>query len=97
MRELIQFFFGHPACTHLTPAFLHFKTGASLIVGVAQRVGDLRYRFIARGPFTIEKSGDEMQDLQKLTQLFTSELEKIIKKSPEQWVWAHRRWLDINR
>ncbi len=90
-------FFGHPAKTHVTPAFLHFKTGAPLILGVAQRVGDLKYRFVARGPFTVEKTGNEMQDLQKLTQMFTTELEKIISENPEQWVWAHRRWLDINR
>lgn len=91
-------FFGHPARTHSSPAILHLKTGAPMMLGLCRRLDDdFHFEFIARGPFEIEPSGDKELDAQRLTQMFTSELEMVIRKYPEQWIWLHRRWLDINR
>jgi Kdo2-lipid IVA lauroyltransferase/acyltransferase len=92
-------FFGHPARTHFSAALLQMKTGASMVLGIARRLNDnFDYEFNIAGPFKLEKStGDKMKDLQILTQMFTTALETQIKKQPEQWVWCHRRWLDINR
>ncbi len=91
-------FFGHPACTHGSPASIHLKTGAPLVLGVSRRVDDSpRFVIITRGPYTIEPTGDKLKDIQTLTQMFTTDIEKIIAECPEQWLWSHRRWLDINR
>jgi lauroyl/myristoyl acyltransferase len=49
------------------------------------------------GPITIEKTENIDNDAKRLTQKFTSILEEEIRKTPEQWLWAHRRWLDIGR
>ncbi|MCP4177411.1 MAG: lysophospholipid acyltransferase family protein [bacterium] len=94
-------FFGHPARTHFSPALLQMKTGASMVLGLARRLNDnFDYEFDIAGPFELketEATGDKMKDLQILTQKFTTVLETQIKQQPEQWVWCHRRWLDINR
>lgn len=92
-------FFGHPARTHTSPAILHLKTGAVLLFGVAKRVDDnFNYEFILQGPFKIDKpSGNLDNDIKTLTQMFTSAMEEEIRREPTQWLWSHRRWLDLNR
>lgn len=98
LEGVVTTFFGHPACTHASPASLHLKTGAPLVLGVCRRIDDTpRFEIILRGPYTIEPSGDKAADIQKLTQMFTTDIEKLISECPEQWLWPHRRWLDINR
>lgn len=40
----------------------------------------------------LEKSNDFKKDVQKGTQKLINEIEKVIKKHPEQWMWFHDRW-----
>lgn len=91
-------FFGHPARTHTSAAMLHLKTGAPILLGFARRMNDnFHFEFKAIGPFEIKPTGDMSADIKTLTQMFTTALEKEIAEVPEQWLWSHRRWLDINR
>ncbi len=39
-----------------------------------------------------ELTGEQTKDTQQITQNITTEFEKIIRKSPEQYFWMHRRW-----
>jgi len=41
------------------------------------------------------KSSDNNEDIQKLTQIYTNIIEKNIKKKPFQWFWFHNRWKDV--
>ena len=70
-----------------------------MIFGVAKRLDDkFNYEIAAYGPFRIEKpSGSMEQDIKTLTQMFTSAIEEEIRRDPTQWLWSHRRWLDLNR
>ena len=43
-------------------------------------------------PFIVE---DKTQSLQNITQHFCDKVEEIIRRHPEQWMWVHRRWKDI--
>jgi KDO2-lipid IV(A) lauroyltransferase len=91
-------FFGHPARSHATPALLHLKTKVPIIVGGLRRVDDnLNFEFIVDKVIKYEATGDKEKDIQEITQQYTSSLERMIREVPEQWLWAHRRWLDINR
>ena len=86
-------FFGKRALSHPAPALLHLKTGAPLIVVVCQRrPGSFQFELVGRGPFSVEPSGEKARDVQALTQLYTSEIEKIIREDPTQWLWTARRW-----
>ncbi len=92
-------FFGHPARTHFSPAMLHIKTGASIFVGIARRLDDnFRYEISFTGPLELKNpTGTREKDMQKLAQMYTTGIENEIRKDPSQWVWCHRRWLNINR
>jgi Kdo2-lipid IVA lauroyltransferase/acyltransferase len=91
-------FFSHPTKTHASPAQLHLKTGAPIVLIVSRRLNNkFRYEMLIRGPFTVATSGDKEKDIQAIIQQINDELEKIITECPEQWLWEHRRWLDIDR
>lgn len=91
-------FFGQPCKTHKTPAMLHLKTGVPIVPEVTRRIGD-DFRFeLEVGPLIeYQPTGDKEHDIQEICQRCTTELEKMIAKQPEQWLWAHRRWTNINR
>ena len=42
-------------------------------------------------------TGDKQRDIQVVCQMCATALEKLILEQPEQWLWAPRHWLDINR
>lgn len=91
-------FFGHPARTHASPAMLHLKTGVPILVGITHRVNDnFTFEFVCKDPIIMEPTGNKQDDIHKLVQMYTTALEELIRECPEQWMWAHRRWLDIDR
>ncbi len=91
-------FFGHPARTHTSPALLHLKTGIPIITLMPRRMSeDFKFEFIISDPITYAPTGNKEDDVRKLTQICTSSTESVIAQYPDQWMWAHRRWLDINR
>lgn len=86
-------FFGQKAATTRSVATLSLKTGASVIMLFARRVGR-RYRFkvILSKPIQIEKTGNQEKDILNLTQRCTSIIESRIREHPHEWLWIHRRW-----
>ncbi|MDD4816978.1 MAG: lysophospholipid acyltransferase family protein [Victivallaceae bacterium] len=91
-------FFGQPCRTHASAALLHLKTGVPLIPEVTRRAGNnFNFEFVVGDPIEYEPTGDQDKDVKAVTQIITSRLEKLIAEKPEQWLWTHRRWLNINR
>ena len=92
-------FFGHPARVHMTPALLHLKTGIPIIPELTRRVpGDnFEFELMVGDPIIYQPTGDKEHDVQIVTQMCISALEKMIRVEPTQWLWAPRHWLDINR
>ncbi|HCE42326.1 MAG TPA: hypothetical protein DET40_02110 [Lentisphaeria bacterium] len=91
-------FFGHPARTHASPAILHLRTGIPILVGATVKEADgFKYNVILSDPIIYKPTADNEADIRAVTQLYTTEIEKSVAQYPEQWMWAHRRWLDINR
>ena len=91
-------FFGHPCQSHDTPAVLSLKTGAPLMLVATRRLNDkFRFELIIKGPIKIESTGNKHKDIQLLTQAVNNEFENVVRECPEQWLWSHRRWIDINR
>ena len=89
-------FFGKAVRTHASPAMLHLKTGVPIVVGVTKRVGIFKFKVFLADPIIMKPTGDKEQDILNLTQQYTTALEELIRESgPEQWLWAHRRWLDL--
>ena len=92
-------FFGHPARVHMTPALLHLKTGIPIMPEVTTRLpgDDFRFEMTAGELIRYAPTGDRERDVRVVTQMCISALEKLIRRHPEQWLWAPRHWLDINR
>ncbi len=91
-------FFGQPCRTHTAPALLHLKTGVPIMPQLTRRVDDnFGFEFILSELIEYTPTGDKEQDVKNITQLYTTALEKMIIAHPEQWMWVHRRWLNLNR
>ncbi len=92
-------FFGHPARVHMTPALLHLKTGLPILPELTRRVpgDDFRFELVVGDLIRYTPTGDKQRDVQAISQLCISALEKMIREEPEQWLWAPRHWLDLNR
>ena len=92
-------FFGHPASVHMTPALLHLKTGIPIMPEVTTRLpgGDFRFAMTAGELIRYTPTGDRDRDVKVVTQMCISALEELIRRHPDQWLWAPRHWLDINR
>lgn len=91
-------FFGHPCRTHMSPALLHLKTGVPLLPEITRRINDnFEFEIILGDLIEYQPTGNRRQDVQAISQLCTTGLEKLIERDPVQWMWVARRWLDINR
>lgn len=91
-------FFGRTAPAMWGPANLNLKTGAPIIpYGVRFDNGSdatfkIRYTISVKEPVQFQPSGNKDEDIKQLAQLYLNEIEKIIRRAPEQWIWFHRRW-----
>jgi KDO2-lipid IV(A) lauroyltransferase len=86
-------FFGRPASTTFVLAKLALRTGALVLPVFAPWDGSHGgVTLTIDEPLSFERSGDESEDIRRLTQLFTSVVEKYVRLYPEQWLWIHRRW-----
>lgn len=88
-------FMGKQASTHAGPAVLAYLGKARLAIGFCIYQGRGRYTFSARTLYRFRGKSDftsSREAAEKLTQLWVSELEKEIRRFPEQYFWVHRRW-----
>jgi KDO2-lipid IV(A) lauroyltransferase len=86
-------FFGRPASTHKAVAAFSLANGAPTMVSYARRLGrPLHYEV---GPEAICDPRDpdfQFGSIPLLAQWYTDHLEKLVRRSPEQYWWLHRRW-----
>lgn len=86
-------FFGHAACTASGVARVAQRTGAAVVPGfLLWEPAEKRYVLHFLPALQLTHTGDDEQDTIANTQLFTSALEDVIRRWPEQWLWVHRRW-----
>ncbi|MGB7921617.1 MAG: lysophospholipid acyltransferase family protein [Pyrinomonadaceae bacterium] len=86
-------FFGTPASTTTSLAKLALRTEAA-VIPFCMPWDDERQRFLMRidPPLPITRTGNEDQDVLRLTSLFTSVIEGYVRRYPDQWLWIHKRW-----
>lgn len=83
-------FFGRTAYTFTSPARLAIRSGAPIVVGSFVRIAPYRYRLVGGSPVVFARDADRAA----ASQLLNDRLEAAIRKYPEQYLWAHRRWRD---
>ncbi len=85
-------FFGRPASTPIGAAMLAMKTGAAVMPAFSHLGEDGMQHIEILPEIPIRITGNEEDDIQYNTQVFTGFIEERIRKYPTQWVWMHERW-----
>ena len=80
-------FLGRKAYTNKGAAVLSIKTKKPVIPAFCFITKDFNYRVEIGNPIYPEN-----KSVEELTILYTKEIEKAVKKHPEQWFWFHNRW-----
>lgn len=85
-------FFGKTAATTPSLASFFLKTGAPVIPVFCYPVENRKYRVKIFPPLEIPATGEEKQDVLKITQLCTKIIQNQIQENPNVWLWFHNRW-----
>jgi len=91
-------FFGRPASTYRSIALLAIEYDALLVVGYGIRLPDdfekCRWAAFEIGCEEVidPREITAKDEVQEITQRFTSALQRAIERHPEQYFWVHRRW-----
>jgi KDO2-lipid IV(A) lauroyltransferase len=92
-RGLFVDFFGRPASTHKAIALLSLEYRVPLVVVGTPRIGEpLHYEVIVEDLILPEEYDGRRDAVPAITQRFTTALERLIRRHPEQYFWLHRRW-----
>jgi KDO2-lipid IV(A) lauroyltransferase len=86
-------FFGTPASTTSMLAKLALRTGAA-VIPIYAPWDEQRQQFLLQlePPLLVERTGDEVEDVRRLTATFMASIENVVRRYPEQWLWIHKRW-----
>jgi lauroyl/myristoyl acyltransferase len=87
-------FFGAPINVPMGPARIALHTGARVMPAVMLRMRgeEDRIRPLIDFDLTYERTGDEDEDVRRLTQQIMSSLERLIRQDPDQWFIFHPLW-----
>lgn len=86
-------FFDVPACTTAGVAALAMRTKAvAVTLCAAWDKNKKKYVVSIGSTLEFESSGNRQQDVIDFTARFTKEIEELIRKNPDQWLWIHKRW-----
>ncbi|MDD4956464.1 MAG: ELM1/GtrOC1 family putative glycosyltransferase [Candidatus Omnitrophica bacterium] len=80
--------FGRPASTAVGPYRFAQKTGAWILPAFIHRVDGPYHQAVLEEPMVIGKNEDITPYVEKYNEL----LEKHVRKSPDQWMWMHKKW-----
>jgi KDO2-lipid IV(A) lauroyltransferase len=84
--------FGRPAMTTPAPARLALKFGLALHTASIERVRGAHFRIFVREAIAFTPTGDDAENVRRLTAMINAAIEEAARRRPEQWLWLHRRW-----
>ena len=87
-------FFGHPAATYTTAAMLHLVARTPLCFAACRRTGPMQFEIVTSPLIKHPPSGNKKRDVHAILTTLNDHLEAVIRKSPDQYIWGHRRWRD---
>ncbi|MBI5741465.1 MAG: lysophospholipid acyltransferase family protein [Nitrospirae bacterium] len=93
MKGVPTDFFGRKATTTPVPAVLAVTYGRPIVVvACCRKEGAYRYEGFVSDPIMPGKFTSEKEEIIRLTEKMTREMETIIRRYPEQYLWIHNRW-----
>ncbi len=96
-RGIAVDFFGRPAMTGTTLAKLALRFDCPVHGAWVQRLGGRRFAVTVMPALQVEKTGDEEEDIRRITAAVNETVEGWIRERPDQWLWLHRRWPEDRR
>ncbi len=88
-------FFGRPASAHKAIGLLALDNNARISICVARRLGEpMKFELFHYATLDPRQAGQSPGSIRELTQWYTSRLEELIRQTPGQYWWLHRRWKD---
>jgi KDO2-lipid IV(A) lauroyltransferase len=84
-------FFGRYAKTPRGPAVFALRLGTPIVFGAAIRLPSGKYQLTFE-PIDSRETGDREADIDKIVTDYSDTLERWVRRAPEQYLWAHRRW-----
>jgi KDO2-lipid IV(A) lauroyltransferase len=92
-KGLFVDFCGRPASTHKAVALLALEHNAPMaILSTVRTGGPLEYVACVEDFILPEDYQGQPDAVRAITQRFTTALEGVIRRHPEQYFWLHRRW-----
>lgn len=86
-------FLGVKASTIRAVPLLALKTGAVIMPGCCYRVGDAcRYVIEAGEAIHPDPNAPREEEIRRIAEAYTRQIEGWIRRYPSQWLWLHRRW-----
>jgi Kdo2-lipid IVA lauroyltransferase/acyltransferase len=85
-------FFGQAASTSRSLAVLALRTRTPILPVFIRRKGIGRHHIHVEPPLIPTPANDAESALVELTARCTRVIEAAIRRTPEQWLWAHDRW-----
>tara|TARA_Y100001960_G_C14744847_1_gene865059 strand:- start:1532 stop:2392 length:861 start_codon:yes stop_codon:yes gene_type:complete len=80
--------FQRSALTTTIPAQLVIKYGVDVVPIYIERKKKVYFKMYVNKPINFKKN----VSLEEVTETLNQELEKMILKKPDQWIWSHDRW-----
>lgn len=92
-RGMFVDYFGRPASTFKSIALLSMQYQVPILVIGVPKVGEpMKYQVIAADFIDPAEFADRADAARAITQRFTTALEGVVRRYPEQYFWLHRRW-----
>jgi len=85
-------FFGQPAVLPKGPAFFSVRTGAPIIGTFLLRTKDDKFKLFFEEAVHPKKTGDHDADMRDSMSRYIPQLEKYIKRFPDQWYAYRKVW-----
>lgn len=84
-------FFGRLAKTPRGPAVFALRLNAPVIFAAPIRTASGRFR-LEMEEIPVRETGDRAADVDRIVADYTAALERAVRRTPEQYLWHHRRW-----
>ena len=85
---ILSNFFNQKALTTTIPAQLVKKFDIPVVVVCIERTKGIRFKMTVNKPIFFSKD----KTIENITNELNRELEKLIIKNPNEWIWSHNRW-----
>ncbi len=85
-------FFGRKTATHTSPALLYRLSRVPIIMNSTIVTGQMKFRVELSEPMHFDAEVEREELARQIMARYHEWLEDVIRRYPEQYLWAHRRW-----